>query len=181
MTQSGDLYWTNVDARNYDFYCLTDNSRYTLLAWPQKIFRTWVRGMRCIPTMRLSKFALFSACVLGAALPAVGYTHARRVATPAKHAAKAKFQVPRGIDDDRATQLQTALIHAGYLTGTPSGHWDDQTQAAMQKLQADNGWQTKLVPDSRAIIKLGLGPSTAYDSSASETAAVPAQSAPPAQ
>jgi hypothetical protein len=28
----------------------------------------------------------------------------------------------------------------------------------MQKYQADNGWQTKLVPDSRAIIKLGLGP-----------------------
>jgi hypothetical protein len=30
----------------------------------------------------------------------------------------------------------------------------------MEKLQADNGWQTKLVPDSRAIIKLGLGSST---------------------
>jgi hypothetical protein len=28
----------------------------------------------------------------------------------------------------------------------------------MEKYQADNGWQTKLVPDSRAIIKLGLGP-----------------------
>jgi hypothetical protein len=28
----------------------------------------------------------------------------------------------------------------------------------MQKFQSDNGWQTKLVPDSRAIIKLGLGP-----------------------
>ena len=28
----------------------------------------------------------------------------------------------------------------------------------MQKLQADNGWQTKMIPDSRALIKLGLGP-----------------------
>jgi len=28
----------------------------------------------------------------------------------------------------------------------------------MQKMQADNGWQTKMIPDSRAIIKLGLGP-----------------------
>jgi len=28
----------------------------------------------------------------------------------------------------------------------------------MQKYQADNGWQTKLMPDSRAIKKLGLGP-----------------------
>ena len=35
---------------------------------------------------------------------------------------------------------------------------DGQSEAAMQKLQADNGWQTKLIPDSRAIIKLGLGP-----------------------
>jgi len=28
----------------------------------------------------------------------------------------------------------------------------------MQKFQADQGWQTKLMPDSRAIKKLGLGP-----------------------
>ena len=64
------------------------------------------------------------------------------------------------IDPERATQIQTALIKAGYMTGTPSGTWDAQTQAAMEKLQSDNGWQTKLVPDSRAIIKLGLGSST---------------------
>jgi hypothetical protein len=40
----------------------------------------------------------------------------------------------------------------------------------MQKFQSDNGWQTKLVPDSRAIIKLGLGPS--QDSNLSNPAAV---------
>jgi len=28
----------------------------------------------------------------------------------------------------------------------------------MTKFQADQGWQTKLTPDSRALIKLGLGP-----------------------
>jgi hypothetical protein len=28
-----------------------------------------------------------------------------------------------------------------------------------RKFQADQGWQTKLTPDSRALIKLGLGPS----------------------
>ena len=63
-----------------------------------------------------------------------------------------------GIDAERATQIQTALIKSGYMAGAPSGQWDAETQAAMEKLQADNGWQTKLVPDSRAIIKLGLGP-----------------------
>ena len=29
----------------------------------------------------------------------------------------------------------------------------------MSKFQSDQGWQTKLTPDSRALIKLGLGPS----------------------
>lgn len=65
----------------------------------------------------------------------------------------------RAIDDSRATQIQSALVKSGYLSNdAASGHWDSQTEAAMQKLQADNGWQTKLIPDSRAIIKLGLGP-----------------------
>ncbi|WP_263409375.1 peptidoglycan-binding domain-containing protein [Terriglobus tenax] len=64
----------------------------------------------------------------------------------------------RGIDDTRATEIQQALIKAGYLSGNPTGHWDSNTESAMQKLQGDNGWQTKLVPDSRALIKLGLGP-----------------------
>jgi peptidoglycan hydrolase-like protein with peptidoglycan-binding domain len=62
------------------------------------------------------------------------------------------------MDDGRATQIQGALIKSGYLPGEASGHWDSQTEAAMQKFQSDNGWQTKLTPDSRAIIKLGLGP-----------------------
>jgi peptidoglycan hydrolase-like protein with peptidoglycan-binding domain len=56
------------------------------------------------------------------------------------------------------TQIQEALIKAHYLTGEPDGKWDANTVAAMQKYQADNGWQTKLMPDSRALEKLGLGP-----------------------
>jgi hypothetical protein len=75
-----------------------------------------------------------------------------------KRTATRKPLGPRGIDDARATQIQAALVKAGYLTGEPSGHWDAQSQTAMVKLQGDNGWQTKLVPDSRALIKLGLGP-----------------------
>lgn len=63
-----------------------------------------------------------------------------------------------GMPSERATQIQTALIKSGYLTGEPTGTWDAQSVAAMQKLQGDNGWQTKITPDSRALIKLGLGP-----------------------
>lgn len=62
------------------------------------------------------------------------------------------------MDSQRATEIQQALIQAHYLNGQPTGQWDQQTQAAMTKYQADSGWQTKITPDSRALIKLGLGP-----------------------
>jgi hypothetical protein len=65
-----------------------------------------------------------------------------------------------GMPAERASQIQMALIQKGYLSGEPTGAWDAPSIAAMQKLQADNGWQTKLTPDSRALIKLGLGPQT---------------------
>jgi hypothetical protein len=114
--------------------------------------------------MLIGRLALISTVVLVSAFPAIGATRARRSAsrTPVKHSAKAKSQMQfqRAMDDERAAQIQTALIKAGYLTGAPSGHWDADSEAAMEKLQADNGWQTKLVPDSRALIKIGLGPST---------------------
>jgi len=115
--------------------------------------------------MRLGQFALISSIVLALTVPTLAATHARRgpssPKTVTKHAAKPKVMGQRTIEDDRATQIQTALIKAGYLSGSPSGHWDAGSIAAMTKVQADNGWQTKLVPDSRALIKLGLGPSTA--------------------
>ncbi len=62
-----------------------------------------------------------------------------------------------GISSDRASTIQSALIQRGYLTGEPTGSWDSASVSAMQRLQSDNGWQTKFVPDSRALIKLGLG------------------------
>jgi hypothetical protein len=97
------------------------------------------------------------------------------------HAAVKAPALRINMEPARATQIQTALIKAGYMAGTPSGTWDAQSQAAMEKLQADNGWQTKLVPDSRALIKLGLGPHPANTaSSALETseASVPTTESP---
>jgi len=55
-------------------------------------------------------------------------------------------------------EIQQALIREHYLTTEADGRWDAVTEAAMQKYQADQGWQTKLMPDSRALKKLGLGP-----------------------
>jgi peptidoglycan hydrolase-like protein with peptidoglycan-binding domain len=67
------------------------------------------------------------------------------------------------IDAARATQIQEALIREKYLDGKPSGVWDARTEAAMQRYQEANGWQSKVTPDSRALIKLGLGPNHESD------------------
>ena len=67
------------------------------------------------------------------------------------------------IASDRAREIQAALIREKYLDGQPTGLWDARTTAAMRKFQADQGWQSKVVPDSRALIKLGLGPSHEND------------------
>jgi hypothetical protein len=63
------------------------------------------------------------------------------------------------IDGERARAIQEALIREHYMQGEPTGTWDSFTQSAMQRYQADHGWQSKTTPDSRALIKLGLGPS----------------------
>jgi peptidoglycan hydrolase-like protein with peptidoglycan-binding domain len=124
--------------------------------------------------MQFNKAILSSALILAVTLPCGALTRARRGPTSPKlfnkHSKTAKPAAQRGIDDTRATQIQTSLIKSGYLSGQASGHWDAGTEAAMQKFQSDNGWQTKLVPDSRAIIKLGLGP--AQDSNSATPAAV---------
>lgn len=75
-----------------------------------------------------------------------------------KHYVKARSRGQHSIDQDRTLQIQSALIREHYLSGEPSGVWDQASKQAMLKYQADNGWQTKITPDSRALIKLGLGP-----------------------
>jgi peptidoglycan hydrolase-like protein with peptidoglycan-binding domain len=62
------------------------------------------------------------------------------------------------IDSSRTMEIQQALIREHYLSGDPSGKFDDATQQALRRYQAANRWQSKTVPDARALIKLGLGP-----------------------
>ena len=70
----------------------------------------------------------------------------------------AKKRGQQAIDSSRTREIQAALIREHYLTGEPSGTWDSSSQTAMQRYQADHGWQSKTTPDSRALIQLGLGP-----------------------
>ncbi len=114
--------------------------------------------------MTNNHLSLIAAGLLMSCLPAAASVKPHSVVT---HRASARMhkslRTPTrhesgGMDSERATQIQTALIQHGYLSGVPSGTWDAQTSAAMAKLQADNGWQSKITPDARGLMKLGLGP-----------------------
>lgn len=83
-----------------------------------------------------------------------------------EHASQIRPKIAVQISPERASEIQNALVKAGYLKDA-SGTWDSGTQIAMEKLQADNGWQIKVVPDARALIKLGLGPGSDPEAPAS--------------
>jgi hypothetical protein len=106
-------------------------------------------------------------------------TSGHKASKHAKHVSHV-IKGQRQIDPDRAREIQTALIRENYLSGQPTGQWDADSQTAMQKYQSDHGWQTKLTPDSRALIKLGLGPNhstqglTPPSEAASTSSAAPA-------
>jgi Putative peptidoglycan binding domain len=110
-------------------------------------------------------------------------SHSHRSPTSGHHSKKksAVHQIhgQRQIDADRAREIQTALIRENYLTGEATGNWDQQSQQAMQQYQADHHWQTKIIPDSRALIKLGLGPTV--DTNAVTMAAAAPKLAEPAK
>ena len=142
--------------------------------------------------MRVFSAALCAAATLILPLSSVASVHphrrnsthamVRRTSTARPiHSEHSSFEraVP-SMSSERATEIQAALIKRGYLPGEPTGVWDSASIAAMQKLQSDNDWQTKLVPDARALIKLGLGPGTTPaatpNSTASTGALAPAES-----
>jgi hypothetical protein len=86
-------------------------------------------------------------------------TSARSTSHKGKRSSKTSWR--RGqqkVDAGRAREIQEALIRQHYLSGNATGKWDAATEDALRKYQGDNGWQNKTVPDSRALIKLGLGP-----------------------
>jgi hypothetical protein len=111
-------------------------------------------------------------------VPASGHGHSSHKSAPKSH----RLRGQQAIEPSRVTEIQTALIREHYLNSDANGKWDSVTEAAMQKYQADQGWQTKLMPDSRALKKLGLGPdySTAINADGSSFMAPPPVSTIPA-
>ena len=90
-------------------------------------------------------------------------THSKTASTTSAHSnSKRRRKTARGqqkIDPERAQAIQEALIREHYLKGSAAGTWNQASEDAMRRYQADHGWQSKTVPDSRALISLGLGPS----------------------
>lgn len=62
------------------------------------------------------------------------------------------------ISSDRISEIQLALTKSGYYQGEPTGKWDEPTKAAMRQCQAANGFPATGLPDSKSLMKLGLGP-----------------------
>jgi hypothetical protein len=89
--------------------------------------------------------------------PHTASTSGKRPVSRKKKTARTRGQ--QKIDSERAQAIQEALIREHYLTGEATGQWTPASEDAMRRYQADQGWQSKTVPDSRALIKLGLGPS----------------------
>jgi len=87
---------------------------------------------------------------------------AHHVHHASKKARKRRVRGQKAIDSDRVRQIQEALIREHYMKGEPSGKWDASTQQALHRYQSDQGWQSKTVPDSRALIRLGLGPDSEH-------------------
>jgi peptidoglycan hydrolase-like protein with peptidoglycan-binding domain len=120
--------------------------------------------MILVPSFRATLAILISSGLLAApAVAARTHRHASTASsTHRSHRSTGhrshRLHGQQSIDTERATQIQQALIREHYMTGEATGQWDASTVAAMQKFQADQGWQTKLMPDSRALKKLGLGP-----------------------
>lgn len=80
-------------------------------------------------------------------------------AVKAESPEKPRFRGQQSIDQARTIEIQQALIREHYLHGEATGEWDQATRDALTRYQGDNHWQTKILPDARALIKLGLGPS----------------------
>ena len=97
--------------------------------------------------------------------------HPKASTAAAAHNSKSKYassrkngkrKTARGqqkIDPERAQAIQEALIREHYMSGEAAGTWNQASEDAMRRYQADHGWQSKTIPDSRALISLGLGPS----------------------
>lgn len=66
-------------------------------------------------------------------------------------------RLPKGPTPERISQIQSALARGGYYQGDPTGKWDADTVAAVQKFQSSNNLDVTGKLDAPTLQKLGLG------------------------
>jgi murein L,D-transpeptidase YcbB/YkuD len=65
-----------------------------------------------------------------------------------------------GISSERVTEIQNALIKAGYMQAPASGQYDEATTQAMKQYQAANGLPPTGLPSAPLLKKLGVSKRT---------------------
>jgi len=61
-------------------------------------------------------------------------------------------------EPQRVQEIQEALVKSGELHQEPTGQWDEATREAMKRYQQANGFGVTGLPDSKSLMKMGLGP-----------------------
>ncbi len=82
--------------------------------------------------------------------------HTRTRYEPQATVASGASRPAPGIPTERVTEMQNALIKAGYMDGPASGQYDDATIEAMKQFQADNGLSQTGLPSAPLLKKLGV-------------------------
>ncbi len=98
--------------------------------------------------------------------------HGRYVAE-SRHSRRRRYEAPYrapeasvshptsgGIPSERVTEIQNALIKAGYLQAPASGQYDDATTQAMKQYQAANRLPPTGLPSAPLLKKLGVSKRT---------------------
>lgn len=88
-------------------------------------------------------------------------TAAKKKKPSKKHHASKREPTQKAPTPQRISEIQSALARGGYYQGTPTGKWDSNTIAAMQKFQSENGLSSNGKIDASSLQKLGLGSGTA--------------------
>ena len=113
---------------------------------------------------------------------AAGSKPAVRRKSSRKHHSK-RVHLQAAPTPDRISEIQSALGRGGYYQGDPSGKWDSDTVAAVQKFQSSNGLDSTGKLDAPTLQKLGLGSDIAGVSAPKpvvpKCCSTPAGSAPP--
>jgi peptidoglycan hydrolase-like protein with peptidoglycan-binding domain len=112
---------------------------------------------------RLLTVATLLTLTLSAAAPVKKKSVAKKSSSSRKSSSKARPisrrpSVQMSPSSDRYKEIQEALAAKGYLKSPATGVWDQDSQEAMRKFQADQNLDANGKLTSRTLISLGLGP-----------------------